>query len=111
MKTVYIVQGFSRQRTKLIADTALPCRSEHETLNRAERLADKRAGVIAIAQEYDEDSGEYGQLMMLAHYGDTPVGGDRGRVGDKKATGKVTLILSYKSSGITTVLMTRIPCQ
>ena len=74
MNTVYIVQGFSRQGTKLIADTALPCNSEHDALSRAERLADKRAGVIAVAQEYDEDSGEYGQLKVLAKYGELPAG-------------------------------------
>ena len=74
MKTVYIVQGFSRQGTKLISDTAIPCRNELEALNRAERLADKRAGVIAVAQEYDEDSGEYGELTVLAKYGEIPAG-------------------------------------
>lgn len=78
MKTVYIVQGFSRQitgkKSTLIADTAIPCTSEHEALNRAERLAEKRVGVIAVAQEYDEDSGEYGQLKVLIKYGELPAG-------------------------------------
>lgn len=78
MKTVYMVQGFSRQtsgkKSTLIADTAIPCSSEHEARVRTERLADKRAGVIAVAQEYDEDSGEYGELKLLAKYGELPVG-------------------------------------
>ena len=78
MKTVYIVQGFSRQtsgkKSTLVADTAIPCHNEHEAMIRAERLAEKRAGVIAVAQEYDEDSGEYGELKLLAKYGEIPAG-------------------------------------
>ena len=48
MKTLFIVQAFVRQasgkKTKLIADTPLTCSSAHEAENRAERMADKRAG-------------------------------------------------------------------
>lgn len=78
MKIVYVVQSFSRQvsgtKSTLITDTAIPCSTEHEAVIRAERLADKRAGVIAVSQEYDEDSGEYGNLIVLAKYGEIPAG-------------------------------------
>ena len=76
MKTTYIVQGFSRQKegkkTKLIADTAFQFKTEHEALIRAEKLSDKRAGVIAAKQEYDEETGEYGEVKILVRYGEVP---------------------------------------
>ena len=78
MKTVYIVQGFTRQssgkKSTLIADTAIACATEYEAINRAERMAEIRAGVIAVSQEYDEDSGDYGKLVILATHGEIPPG-------------------------------------
>lgn len=76
MKTIYVVQTFSRQisgkKSSLIADTPISCGTAAEAENRAERIADKRAGVIAISQEYDEDTGDYGKLVVLVKYGDIP---------------------------------------
>lgn len=78
MKTTYIVQGYSKQKdgkkTKLIADTALSFKTEQEALIRAEKMSAVRVGVIAASQEYDEDTGEYGEVKILAKYGELPAG-------------------------------------
>ena len=78
MKATYIVQGFSKQKdgknTKLIADTAMQFKTEHEALIRAEKMSTMRTGVIAAKQEYDEDTGEYGEVKILAKYGELPPG-------------------------------------
>lgn len=78
MKTFYIVQSFTYQtvgkKAKLLADTPIQCDTAEDATNRAERLASKRDGVIAAAQEYDEKSDEYGKFTVLAHYGVLPDG-------------------------------------
>lgn len=80
MKTTYLVQSFSMKpsgkarKLKLEADTPITCSSEAEAINRAERTAEKRTGVIAVAQEYDEGSGEFGKLTILAVHGEVPEG-------------------------------------
>lgn len=76
MQTAYIVQPFIRQssgkKSSLIADTPISCATAHDAENRAERMSDKRAGVIAISQEYDPVTGDYGKLTILAQYGEIP---------------------------------------
>lgn len=76
MLIAYIVQSFTRQlsgnKSILIADTPISCSTAHEAENRAERMSDKRAGVIAISQEYDSVTGDYGKLTILAKYGEIP---------------------------------------
>ena len=76
MKTTYIVQGFDWHKigkdTRLMGDMPLMFKTEHEALIRAEKLSDKRAGVIAAKQEYDEETGEYGEVKILVRYGEVP---------------------------------------
>ena len=78
METTYIVQGFSKQKdgkkTKLIADTAMQFKTEHEALMRAEKMSSIRVGVIAASQQYDADTGEYGEVKILVKYGELPAG-------------------------------------
>lgn len=78
MKTAYIVQSFtemgSGKKSKLLADQPVQCTTEREAINRAERFADKRAGVLAIAQDYDETTGDTGELKVLATFGKIPEG-------------------------------------
>ena len=47
-------------------------KTEHEALIRAEKMSNMRTGVIAAKQEYDEDTGEYGEVKILAKYGELP---------------------------------------
>ncbi len=78
MKTAYIVQTFTRQgngqSSKLFNDPAVQCASAEEAINRAERFSELRAGVLAISQAYDETTGDYGDMKVLAHYGEIPEG-------------------------------------
>lgn len=74
MKTAYIVQSFTKQGSQLITDTPIQCNNADEAIRRAERFAEIRAGVIAIAQEYDDETGDFGELKVLAQYGDIPAG-------------------------------------
>lgn len=78
MKTTYIVQPFIRQgsgkTSKLITDTVIQCSTAEEAIRRADRFSEIRAGVIAVSQEYDEDTGDYGELKVLAKYGEIPEG-------------------------------------
>ncbi len=76
MKTLYVIQSFTQQKvgneTKLLADTPILCDTAEDATNRAESLANDRDGVIAAAQQYDEDSNEYGVFTILTHYGVIP---------------------------------------
>ena len=78
MPIAYIVQSFIHQtkgkKSSLVADTPIACSTAEEAKNRAERMSDKRAGVVAISQEYDPVSGDYGKLTVLAQYGEIPPG-------------------------------------
>lgn len=77
MKTIYFVQGFTRQKegkkSTLRGEAPITCASAEEAKNKAERMsAGSCAGVIAASQEYDESSDEYGTFTLLAKYGDVP---------------------------------------
>lgn len=74
MKTAYIVQSFTKQGSQLITDTPIQCSNADEAIRRADKFADIRAGVIAISQEYDEETGDFGELKVLAKYGEIPAG-------------------------------------
>lgn len=76
MKTTYIVQPFDEHKIKgqLVLKPATPMQFNNETdaRRRAERLAEKHAGVEAVAQEYDEESGEMGKTTVLLQSGKVP---------------------------------------
>lgn len=78
MKTSYVVQSFSEEmrhgKLSLVANTPRQVNTEAEALTRAERDADRFAGVIAVSQEYDEDSDEFGRMVVLFQSGSVPEG-------------------------------------
>lgn len=74
MKTAYIVQSFTKQGSQLITDTPIQCSSIEEAIRRADKFSEIRAGVIAVSQEYDEETGDFGELKVLAKYGEIPAG-------------------------------------
>ncbi len=78
MKTTYVVQSFSeeirRGKPTLVANTPRQVNTEAEAINRAERDAERFAGVIAISQEYDEGSDEFGRMTVLFQAGSVPEG-------------------------------------
>jgi len=78
MKTTYVVQSFSEEmrhgKSTLVANTPRQVHTESEAINRAERDAERFIGVIAISQEYDEGSDEFGRMTVLFQAGSIPEG-------------------------------------
>ncbi len=78
MKTTYVVQSFSEEmrhgKPSLVANTPRQVTTEAEAINRAERDAERFAGVVAISQEYDEESDEFGRMTVLFQAGNVPEG-------------------------------------
>lgn len=76
MKTTYIVQPFDEYKVKgqliLKPSTPIQLNSETDARRRADRLAEKHAGVVAVVQEYDEDTGEMGKTTILLQSGKVP---------------------------------------
>ena len=59
-ETVFLVQAFRAGKGKrLIADTPVKCRTAEIARQKAERLADTMAGVVAFAMSGDAELGEY----------------------------------------------------
>ena len=72
-KTYYIVQPFEKQGRKLVAAPATQCRTDAEAIARAERDAKRFAGVIAVRQVADEETGEMAdEPVILARHGELP---------------------------------------
>lgn len=78
MKTTYIVQTFTRQgagrKSRLVPDTPMQFNDSAEAIRRAEGFSKTKTGVIAISQQYDEETGEMGEGKVLAQYGEVPAG-------------------------------------
>lgn len=78
MKTTYVVQCFSKQKNskknELVPDTPLQFKTEHEAVGRAERMTDKRIGVVAFSQDFDEATDEFGDMKVLFKFGELPAG-------------------------------------
>lgn len=70
-KTLYIVQQFERQGRKLVAGRSIDYRNAQEAVARAERDAEKLAGVVALTMAVDTDTGEVvEEPTVLAKYGE-----------------------------------------
>lgn len=72
METIHVVQPFERVRNGLKPGHVLQFKTADEAARRAERLADKHAGIIAYSMDVDEDSGDYGTPRVLFKSGDVP---------------------------------------
>ena len=58
--TVYLVQAFMLDnRKRLKPDKAVPCKSPEAARRMAERLADSKTGVVALASTGDAELGDY----------------------------------------------------
>ena len=74
-KTLYIIQQFEKQGRKLVQGRQMNFPTAGEAELRAERDAERVAGVMAVAQTVDTDTGEVvGEPHVLAHYGQIPQG-------------------------------------
>ncbi|MGN6548627.1 MAG: hypothetical protein ACTHJ3_01845 [Pararhizobium sp.] len=74
-KTLYIVQQFEKQGRKLVQGRQMEFKSAAEARGRAERDAGRVAGVVAVEQKVDTETGEVlEEPIVMAHYGELPVG-------------------------------------
>lgn len=72
-KTLFIVQQFEKQGKKLVAGRALDFPSSEAAVGRAERDAKRFAGVVALTQTVDTDTGEVlEEPVVLARHGELP---------------------------------------
>lgn len=72
METIHVVQPFDYGKNGLVAGAVLQFNSAAEAARRAERLADKHAGIIAYTMDVDEDTGDYSTPIVLFKSGEVP---------------------------------------
>lgn len=72
METIHVVQPFDQGNKGLVPGQVSQYKSADEAARRAERLADKHAGIIAYSMDVDEESGEYSKPRVLFKCGDVP---------------------------------------
>lgn len=75
-QTVHFVQQYEQKGRRLMMAQQLPFKTAAEAKARADRDASRFAGVIAVSQTVDTDTGEVlDEPVILARHGDTPGGG------------------------------------
>ncbi|MEO8777747.1 MAG: hypothetical protein ABI389_03665 [Rhodanobacter sp.] len=72
METIHVVQPFDQVDRRLVPGQVLQFKTADEAARRAERLADKHAGIVAYSMDVDEDGGDYGTPRVLFQAGDVP---------------------------------------
>lgn len=74
-KVLYIVQQFEKQGRRLVSGRQMDFKSAEEAIKRAERDAGRTAGVIAVQQTVDTETGEVlDEPIILAQHGELPSG-------------------------------------
>jgi hypothetical protein len=72
-ETIHVVQAFHRDEGgHLIADVPEAAKDAEHARERALRLKDRRAGVVAFSRTGDMSIGEYEDAVVLARFGDVP---------------------------------------
>lgn len=72
-KTLYIVQQFEKQGRRLVQGRQMDFKTAVEAIKRAERDAGRSAGVIAVQQTVDTETGEVlEEPVILAQHGEVP---------------------------------------
>ena len=72
-KVLHIVQMFEKQGKKLVVGRAIEFRTSAEAVARAGRDAERMAGVVALTQVIDVDTGEVvDEPIILARHGEQP---------------------------------------
>lgn len=72
METIHIVQPFDQAKQGLKPGQVLQFKTADEAARRAEKMAQKHAGIVAYSMDVDEDSGDYGTPRVLFQSGDVP---------------------------------------
>lgn len=68
----FLITPFRRDGRKLIMGETRPATTEESAKTRAEAMAGRYAGVLAVAVQIDKDSGEMVDLREIARHGDVP---------------------------------------
>ncbi|MEH6721689.1 MAG: hypothetical protein V7704_22705 [Aurantimonas endophytica] len=72
-KTYFIVQQYEKRGRRLVAGRQLPFNTAAEASARADRDADRFAGVVAVQQTVDIETGEVlDEPVVLARHGELP---------------------------------------
>ncbi len=77
--TNHIVQSYFKQGKKLVADQPKRMKTAEDAKAGAERLADRKAGVVAYSVEFDDATEETEEPQILFRAGQLPrelAGGD-----------------------------------
>lgn len=72
METIHVVQPFDLGKKGVSACPVLQFKTADEARRRAEKLADKHAGIIAYSMDIDEEGGDYGTPRVLFQSGEVP---------------------------------------
>jgi hypothetical protein len=62
---------------ELVAEDGLEAPSPSAAISRARALSTAKAGAVAFSRSGDPDTGEYGEVVILARFGETPSDIDR----------------------------------
>lgn len=72
-KTLFIVQQYERMGKRLVAGRLMEFKTAADAQGRAERDAARTAGVVALQQTIDTDTGEVVEdPVVLARFGELP---------------------------------------
>jgi hypothetical protein len=78
-KTLFVVQQFERMGKRLVAGRLMEFKTAAEAQGRADRDATRTAGVVALKQTIDTDTGEVVEdPVVLARHGELPAEFDPG---------------------------------
>lgn len=77
MITYFVVQSFDVNRKRQVQpDQPILAQSESQALRMAERLAERKTGVVAFSRTGDPSTGDYEDAIILAAYGYVPLDAD-----------------------------------
>jgi hypothetical protein len=71
-QTRFYVQTFERKGARLIQSSIREFKTPVEAMRNGDVLSDKRSGVLVYSIEVDADADDWGDPVMMAHYGELP---------------------------------------
>lgn len=72
MSAMYVVQSFTTQKGRMSPDVPVQAQNTNHARRIAERLADRKALVVAFMREGNPKTGEYEDAKLIAAFGDVP---------------------------------------
>lgn len=72
MSAMFVVQSFSTQKGRLSPDSPVQAQNTNHARRIAERLAVRKALVVAFQREGNPKTGEWEDAKLIAAFGDVP---------------------------------------